>query len=128
MQVSTVFSSNSCATDVSYFNLIQGLFRAPVRRLVAPSEGECGNERMWTLDNVWKYFDEKCLLLIFSADMECFSTSLSCWSKHASVFLFAGVCPSTFILQHYVSQACDKCHYIYYVLNSFQHTGFSPYL
>lgn len=54
MWVSAVFSSNFCASHAVYFNLIQGLFRASVSCLVAPSEEyvETKGYGLWIFGNI----------------------------------------------------------------------------
>lgn len=51
MSISMVLSSNPCVSHVFDFNSIQGFVRASVRHLLASSEGECGKERIRTLDS-----------------------------------------------------------------------------
>lgn len=71
MSISKVLSNNPCVSHVFAFNLIQGFSRASVSHLLASSEGECGKERIQTLDSGNISGVSGTHLKTFSADIEC---------------------------------------------------------
>lgn len=71
MSISKVLCSNPCVSHVFDFNLIQGFMWASVRHLLASSEGECGKERIRTLDT--GNISETCLELILKPSLQILS-------------------------------------------------------
>lgn len=80
MSISKVLSSNPCVSHIFDFNSIRGFVRASVLHLLASSAGECGKERIRTLDS--GNISETCLVFILKPYLQ-ISSAYRCLSAAA---------------------------------------------